>query len=387
MKKQRLEELFALYLRNGTSQEEERELMSLLTDTDLESEKERLLEEWMNKMPETHSLSTIQGDRIFDNIIGQKRVQAPVIKMGRRKIWWSVAAAVLILLAGASYFLLPISRNANPSGALSRNDRAPGRSQATLTLSNGSKILLDSAQVGLIAQQGNARITKLNNGELAYNALSEKPTEQINTLTTPIGGQYKLKLPDGTLVWLNAASSIQYPTAFSGKERSVKVTGEVYLEVAKNPAMPFIVKTSNSEVRVLGTHFNINDYPDEETQKITLLEGAVRVTDSITHLDLKPGQQAEIIFNLHIELRKAVDTDNIVSWKDGYFNFQQADIQTIMRQISKWYDLEVIYVSPISKKRFNGMIKRDQNLKEVLKIMEAGGIKFKLEGKKLYISS
>jgi ferric-dicitrate binding protein FerR (iron transport regulator) len=237
-------------------------------------------------------------------------------------------------------------------------------------------------------------VNKINKGEIAYKTLNKKPTVEFNTLTTPVGGQFSVVLPDGSKIWLNAASSVYFPTAFTSNERRVTITGEAYFEVTHNINSPFIVTIQSfagnqpsTQVQVLGTHFNINSYTDELDQQVTLLEGSVKVFDAASEIQLAPGEQADVGGDQKIILRKGVDTDGIVAWKNGEFSFQEEDIQSIMRKISRWYDVEVVYEGQIGNKKFTGDISRNSSLDEVLKIMEVAGIQFRIEGKKLIVRS
>ncbi|HQW45168.1 MAG TPA: FecR domain-containing protein, partial [Chitinophagaceae bacterium] len=267
-----------------------------------------------------------------------------------------------------------------------KNDVAPGGNKAILTLADGSTIILDNAANGSLTEQGNTKVIKLDDGQLAYNTLNEKPTEIVyNTISTPRGGQYQLTLADGTKVWLNAASTLRFPATFSGNERKVELTGEGYFEVAKNAAMPFKVSVNNMTVEVLGTHFNINSYSDEASIKTTLLEGAVKVTNGDAVQMLSPSNQAQLTADGEIRLNRNVDIEDVVAWKNGIFNFSGTAIENIMRQISRWYDLDVSYEGAISKETFSGVVSRNSNLSQVLKIMEQAGVKFKIEGKKIIV--
>jgi ferric-dicitrate binding protein FerR (iron transport regulator) len=290
--------------------------------------------------------------------------------------------------AGAYFLLLNKPRHERVGGAGNpvANDALPGRSKAVLTLANGSSILLDSVANGMLAQQGNATVVKLNNGQLAYNTLAEKPTEVLyNTLATPRGGQYQLVLPDGSKVWLNAASSIRYPTAFAGKERKIEITGEAYFEVAKNTGVPFIVSTNGMDVKVLGTRFNVNAYDDEATIRTTLLEGAVLVTKDAATAILKPGQQSRLTKSGVINVINDTDIEEAVAWKNGLFSFKSADIKTVMRQIARWYDVEVVYEKEVQE-QFHTEINRNTNASKVFKILETtGGVHFRIEGKKVTV--
>ena len=302
--------------------------------------------------------------------------------------WWYAAAALLIIAAGAALIIM-MNRKQDQQPAVAgtgvQQDIAPGRSQAVLTLADGRKIILDSAANGLLAQQGNASVVKLDGGQLLYKTEGNAAPETLfNTMTTPKGGQYKLLLPDGTAVWLNAASSITYPAAFSGARRLVTITGEAYFEVTKDASKPFLVRTGATEVEVLGTHFNINSYDDEPGIATTLLEGRVRVTDGSNQHMLKPGQQARVQ-QQSIRVVNDVDVDQVVAWKNGFFQFDRSDIRTVMRQLSRWYDVEVVYEGEIPRDRFGGRLPRGARLSEVLRALEQTQVHFRIEGKKIIV--
>lgn len=304
----------------------------------------------------------------------------------RIKPWkWSIAAASVILIVTTGIWLLKPRHTNRVAPAIvattpANADVKPGGNNAMLILGDGSEISLDSAGNGTLAQQGNTRITKSANGQLLYNNTG-KPSAAatLNTLKTPLGGQYKLTLSDGTLVWLNAGSSITYPTSFSGGTRQVSVTGESYFEVAPDANTPFRVKVNNIHVEVLGTHFNINAYEDESSVKTTLLEGAVKVAAGGHERLLAPGQQARIAPGTAIQVVDNVNISESVAWKEGYFSFDNADIQTVMRQLSRWYNIEVKYEGAIPQRVFTGEIGRSLTLTQVLKGLSKTRIKYRIE--------
>ncbi|MDP4286223.1 MAG: FecR domain-containing protein [Bacteroidota bacterium] len=307
------------------------------------------------------------------------------------RLFYKIAAASLIIFisCAAAWFALRTPKDntiAKASPKQLKNVTTPGGNKAILTLSDGSTIILDSAKNGQVAQQGGAQIAKLANGQLVYNALDNKPAKVVfNTLTTPRGGQFKLTLPDGSEVWLNAASSIKYPTAFIGNERKVEISGEAYFEIAHNAAKPFKVSVNGMEVKVLGTHFNINAYTDEASVKTTLLEGSVNLTKGSAAITLKPGQQAQLGNSGNIKVIDNVDIDQVVAWKNGYFSFNRSDLQTVMRQLARWYDVEINYEGKIPERQFGGKIDRNSNLSEVLKILEESKVHFSIEEKKIIV--
>ena len=264
-------------------------------------------------------------------------------------------------------------------------DVFPGGNKATLTLADGSRIVLNDAQNGTLTQQGNAKIVKLD-GKLFYSQNNSNSKEVVyNTISTPKGGQYQLELPDGSLVWLNASSSIHFPTSFAANERRVEVTGEAYFEVAKNLSKPFIAAVNNSEVRVLGTHFNINSYNDEDDVTTTLLEGSVKFVNGATANILKPGQQSQLAKNGSITVVNNVDVDKVVAWKNGVFDFENTSIETIMRQLSRWYDVEIEYKGK-SDDLFIAEMRRNIKLSDALKALElTGKVRFDIREKKIIV--
>jgi transmembrane sensor len=313
---------------------------------------------------------------------------------GLRSIWVKVAAAatILVFFSVAGYFLI---KDRNEKYQASRANIAPGGNKAMLTLSNGKKIMLDDVAKGEIAQQSGVSITKTASGQIVYNAIANKNGTSIqnrgevlqNTFSTPKGGQYQIVLPDGTTVFLNAASSLIYPTSFHGTERVVTLTGEAYFEVAKNKDMPFRVKSGIQTVEVLGTHFNINAYTDESAIKTTLLEGSVKVSSAINSSLIVPGEQSVVNKAGNGTISKHnVNLEKETAWKNGVFSFENDDLKSIMRQVARWYDVDVVYEGNLPDERYFGEISRKSNLSEVFKILELNNIKFDVEGKTVKVS-
>jgi ferric-dicitrate binding protein FerR (iron transport regulator) len=344
------------------------------------------------------------ADRIKNRLLETIRHEneTAVITIPHRKWKITVAATViLMILATGSYFIFSSKSLQNKivkseqSIPVPKNDIAPGGNKAELTLADGSVIILDSASNGIISQQGNIKVQKLDNGLIAYTLNDKQITENdeafYNTITTPRGGQYQVTLADGTKVWLNAASSIRFPVLFTGNERKVEITGEAYFEVAKNKAIPFKVKAGASEIKVLGTHFNINAYDDEASVKTTLLEGKVRVVvpamaGNQAAIFLQPGQQSGITKEGIISVIENADTEVAVAWKNGRFQFKSTDLKTILRQISRWYDVDVIYKENINL-HFTGQLTRDVNVSKVFeKLALTDEVHFKIEGKRIIVS-
>ena len=329
---------------------------------------------------------------MYKNITaGMAERETPVIPIRRKNYSLAAAAAVLLLAIGAgSYYWLfkeQITQPRNNSMAKAKHhDLPPGRDAATLTLADGRTIVLDSAN-GTISKQGGATVINLN-GQVSYAKTGDKnaPVQVVyNTITTARGNQYQLILADGSKVWLNSASSLRFPTAFTGDKREVELDGEGYFEVAKNAAKPFHVKTSTQDIEVLGTHFNVNAYKDEETIKTTLLEGKVKVLNDGKTAILEPGEQAVLKGNSPFTIDHSPDLDQVMAWKNGWFEFDNTDIKTIMRQISRWYDVDVRYEVKPNNETYGGRISRNLNLSNILKMLETYGVHYRLENKTLVV--
>lgn len=307
----------------------------------------------------------------------------------------SVAAAFIVIASITTYFLSSRDSKKQEITAAktpSKNQIPPGGNKAVLTLANGSQIILDSVQNGILAKQANIDIRKTTGGKIIYNAsnpLGSNTPALYNTIITPRGGQYQVTLSDGTKVWLNAASSLKFPAAFSNNERVVELTGEAYFEVAKltSPSVagregsriPFKVITANQTVEVLGTHFNVNSYDDEATINTTLLEGSVKIVQAKTNASqlLKPGQQAKVGAKIQIS---DVDATQAIAWKNGYFIFSHEDIGSIMRQVSRWYDINIQYEGNVTQEGFVGTISKFKDVAQVLDMLQlTGAVHFKTE--------
>ncbi|WP_276347641.1 FecR family protein [Daejeonella sp. JGW-45] len=289
------------------------------------------------------------------------------------------AAAVLLFIGFGAYFLrLPEESVVQKVDRVS--DLLPGGKKAVLTLSDGSRIILDDISNGRLAVQGNITISKSSDGQIIYDAsgaLQSAPEQGYNTISTPRGGEYQVILPDGSKVWLNSASSIYFPTTFSDEHRSVTLTGEAYFEVAKNPGRPFKVSANGMEVSVLGTHFNLMAYDDEASVKATLLEGSIRVSSGRSSALVKPGEQAEMhAKNISVN---QTDVEQAVAWKNGYFYFRNTDIKSVMRQLSRWYDVEVEYAGDTPETVFSGKMYRNVNASKLLDILSYFKVNFRLE--------
>ncbi|MBS1500586.1 MAG: FecR domain-containing protein [Bacteroidetes bacterium] len=310
------------------------------------------------------------------------------------RLWPRIAAAasLLLLLSVGGYLILHKAKETKQTQSLAQNqihDIAPGGNKATLTLSDGRKIILSDAHNGTIASQGQTLINKTADGKLVYAGHSPSGTGSgelpavYNTLTTKRGEQYQVILPDGSKVLLNAASSLRYPVAFTGTERLVELTGEGYFEVVHDSKNPFKVKVNGEIVEDVGTHFDLNAYSDEPAVRTTLLEGSVKVSGGNSMVMIKPGEQA-ILKNDAIRVVNA-DVDDAVAWANGLTTFESDDIYGVMRQVSRWYDVQVEYQGVMPQKHFSGAVSRAANLSEVLKVLELSGIHFKVQGKTITV--
>jgi len=354
------------------------------------SEAERyLFEQWYNGLNAEDRLQLTEIDleeaeKVMLHVL-QKKIERP----GRILVWYRVAAAIVILFSAGGYFFIQnrIARHKAPDQVSS--EILPGTNKAVLTLSNGRQISLSDARNGTLTEEGDQRVKKADDGTIAYESKGSSNGSAAvvyNTISTPRGGQWTVILPDGTKVTLDATSSIKYPVRFSGRERSVAVSGQMYFEVAHNKKMPFHVRTGNQDIEVLGTHFNVNVYPDEPDSRVTLLEGSIRLSNQSRNAVLKPGQQAITRQGTdHISIER-VNAEDFIAWKTGRFFFNNANIQTVMRQLSRWYDVDVSYKGVIPHQQFNGDIQRNLKATEILDILSNYyNIPFKIEGKKIIV--
>lgn len=390
MEPTRLEYLFDRFVASSCSTEEEKEFMNLLNESGNEEAVKHLIENLLEsgkvkqQMPQTISVAVLK------NIL--KKDEAAVIPIERKtnNISWMKVAAMIILLLSATYVYVRNSDNPQTkSRKIAVTEKplplTPGGNHAVLTMADGTKIVLDSLENGKI-QHGNLSISK-KNGLLVFDAGSHNAIETLsyNTLSTPRGSQYKVVLDDGSEVWLNASSSVRFPSMFKGDKREVELKGEGYFEVAKNKEKPFYVKVGDMSIKVLGTHFNVSAYSDDNSIKTTLLEGSVKITKGKSVGLLKPGEQGVLVKNkVGLEIKK-VDMEEVMAWKNGLFQFNGADINTIMNEISRWYDVDVMYAGQVPVRHFEGKISRDADLSQVLKILELSNVKFKVEGKKIIV--
>jgi transmembrane sensor len=358
------------------------------------SEEKDLLDQYSKLFLINEQWLPAMGDEVEVEARIRERINQSIHQLKVRKLrtaWWTAAAVILLGISTVVWRILN-SATKHPqipvaSHQVIKHDIAPGGTKAVLTLANGVKVILDSAKNGLITTQGNTKIMKLANGQLAYRSTNaDSAAVTNNTMTTPKGGKYDLTLSDGTKVFLNAASSITYPTRFSGKNRKVSITGEAYFEVAKNPKMPFIVLANGTETQVLGTHFDIMAYQDEPFIKATLLEGSINFRTPHSEVHLNPGQQAVLPeFSDRISVQDA-NMEVALSWKNGYFIFQDEDLHSIMRKVARWYDVEVVYDADLKNLSYGGSISQYKNISDLLKVLQSTGtVHFKVEERRVIV--
>jgi transmembrane sensor len=419
--RQNIQELFQKLVSNECTEQETELFFQLVKDLPEDDVLIAQLDAWWDSIEPGEVKDLVRERRIWQQVQENNHpelyVQAPVHLLYRKRTWNIAAAVALLIMAGV---FLWTQRRPQPDYTASLaqildSTIRPGTDGAVLTLADGRQILLDSLKDGVIASQTGAEIM-LQDGRLAYNAAGEKGNEPAwNTITTPRGRQFKIILPDGTQVWLNAASSITYPTFFAGAERRVEVTGEVYMDVARDSRKKFKVKVNNQAVvEVTGTEFNVKAYTDEASLATTLLEGSVKLykaTDTscwhcggvqtqelspATAVSLSPGQQGLIESNNKqqpknrsnsgILILNDIDTDKILAWKNGYFNFTGMSSREAMNQLVRWYNIEVVYENDVPDIEFFGDLRRDMNLADVLTALEAAGVQFKvIAGRKLVV--
>ncbi|HEY1165153.1 MAG TPA: FecR domain-containing protein [Chitinophaga sp.] len=334
------------------------------------------------------TLTAEDQDLILSALLENIRPSKPRSLLFRYR-WTAAATLALLILTGSTFYMLQWRKQpaaALTASVLSRPDAEPGTNKALLTLADGAVVELDSSRTGPIPAQGNANIVA-RPGQLVYNKTASPAPAAVsyNLLRTPKGGQYQLVLPDGTKVWLNAASSLRFPTQFTESTRSVDLTGEAYFEVAKNAAQPFHVKVEGMDITVLGTSFNIMAYTDESAIKTTLLEGAVKVAKGKEERLLKPGQQSQLEAGNSIKVINDADIELALAWKNGFTSFRSADIRTIMRQVMRWYNIEVEYEGEAPQRVFTGDIPRNARLSELLQLLEVSKIHFKMNNDRLVV--
>lgn len=350
------------------------------------TQEKALLKEYYGRLEKTGTSKlspqekVVLKEEMYQNILRDISKGSKIIPLYKRSIFKRVAAAasiILVLSTGAYfYFNSRTEKEIAKSEIQVKDVEAPKVSKAMITLTNGKIVSLDSITSGTLATQGNVNVVKTSDGKIIYNGSSEEIA--YNTLYNPRGSQVvNITLSDGSVVWLNAGSSLTYPVAFVGNERKVTIAGEAYFEVAHDATKPFIVSKSETSVQVLGTHFNVNSYDDESAIKVTLLEGSVKINNSVI---IKPGQQA-VVAN-EIKVLSGVDLEQVMAWKNGQFVLKGTDVAALLRQIARWYNVDIIFTGKVPERRFGGSISREVNLSAMLQALNENGVGCKLhEGK------
>ncbi len=394
MEKAKILDLAYKYINGNATADEQRELHAWYDEKEIDEEQVVVTEN-----PETmESIRARMLAKLIEEIESQGQPSAKVVPMRKANKWYWAAAAVAVTLLGLAIYV-GTTRKQEPAGMAEnkglKNDIPPGGNKAILQLADGTTIILDSAANGKLADQGATSIVKTNDGEITYNSGTSSVAALYNSITTPVGGQYQVTLPDGSKVWLNAMSSLRFPAAFNGKERRVELTGEAYFEVAKNAAQPFRVAIGNAttaanycEVEVLGTHFNIKAYNDEALLKTSLLEGKIRLTLPAKNISqiMDPGQQTQVNSTGALLMVKNADLDEVVAWHNGLFRFKEVSIEEIMLQANRWYGVDVVYEGKIDE-HFVSTIPRQSTLQEFFRILEkTGRVHFKMDGKKVTVT-
>lgn len=358
------------------------------------AQEKAIVESWhLHELAGKNNLPSAEEITIADQQL-RYRLNLPKKADHVRRLWLriSVAASVLLMLGVIGYLFLskPKAQPGQVALAVAPVTRITEPRRAMLTLSNGRSIALNYMQSGMLARQGNAAIQQNGKGGVVYKAdpqaMQQTPVELFNTITTPKGAGYDLVLADGTKVWLNSSSSLSFPAEFKGGHRDVKLTGEAYFEVAKNKEKPFIVEANGTRIQVLGTHFNVGAYPDEQAVVTTLLEGSVKVSKNDKQLIIVPGQQAISRLNTDEITSEKANIDEVMAWRNGYFKFHNEDVKSIFRKVSRWYDIEVEYRGNFSNQRFGGTYSRSKSINELLTYLEKiGNIHFKIEGRRIIV--
>jgi hypothetical protein len=387
------------------------ELITRYLHKELTAEEQRALDEWLSvdknkkffdELTNENNLTTeLKEYNYFQarKTEGRKKLHqlllagTPFVPVKKLWVKYVAAASVLTVVATGGIYLMTRQNKKQATVQTTPaktvvHDIPPGGDKALLTLADGSTVVLEDAQNGVIGKEGNASIVK-KDGEVQYEVKGQESAVTYNKLTTSRGGQYRITLPDGSKAWLNAASSIRYPVAFAGNQRKVEISGEVYFEVEKNPRKPFkvsivqaAVSGHKAEVEVIGTHFNINAYKDEPVVKTTLLEGKVKVSSADNHESavLAPGQQGQMNNTGSIAVKKDIDVDQVMAWKNGQFRFRNVDLKTIMRQVSRWYDVDVIFEANVNPS-YNFVLTRNLPVSRIIATLEeSGGAHFRIEG-------
>lgn len=388
--REQLEYLLQQYMAGFATADELNELNDILLQSAYDEDIQDILTAIAAQTPGGQSYDSSEMQAMIHRILGNAEPSVPVVKMFD---WKRIAvAASIILLLGVSTYFIFFNKLRSP-GVVEKSEPlkdvpAPANNKAMITLADGSTVYLDSVGNGQFFTQNDITIFKTADGKIEYKdtAIKGQSTQLVyNTLTNPRGSKVvDITFSDGSRVWLNAGSSVTYPVAFIGNERKVAITGEAYFEIAHDKTKPFILSKNEMSVEVLGTHFNVNAYDDEKDIKVTLLEGSVRTSIANGESSvLKPGEQAQV--SNSIKVVKDMDVEQVMAWKNGYFKFNRTDLKIIMREIARWYDVEVSYEGNVPVQLYNGDVPRNVNVSEVLKVLEYTGAHFRIEGKKVTV--
>lgn len=387
----RFETLLARYAARRSSPEELEALRDLLQTPAADEYSETAMLPLWERLKEQSVDYAVDWEALYASVLAATGETKVVAMHARRHSWikWVAAACLIGVIAAVGFWLLnDRSETRRDTIAVVSDVEAPDASRAMITLGDGRVVYLDAVGNGQLAEVGGVKLVKMGDGNVEYVGLADNASNEIiyNTLTNPRGSKVvDIRLSDGSHVWLNAGSSITYPVVFGGGQRKVVIKGEGYFEVAHDPVHPFIVSKGDVNVQVLGTHFNVNAYDDEDALLVTLLEGSVKVSNRLNSVMIKPGQQAVLNKDLSFATGSDIDIGEVMAWKNGRFLMNNADIKTVMRELARWYDLEVDYKISIGEK-FRVGIDRNTNVSNVFKILEAtGAVHFKIEGKKVTV--
>ncbi|GGH01432.1 FecR family protein [Mucilaginibacter phyllosphaerae] len=382
------QELFKRFIAGKCTPAEIRLLLAQFSEAENELVLKQIILKYLEDTATGEAFDSIDLDHKKDELL--KLIKAQIKKHQKPVLWprIAIAASILLFLSIGTYTLFMRPFTVQQAAQNQLNDIQAGGNKALLTLANGQKVVLTDARNGLLSNQNDVSIIKTADGRVMYkkDTVTDNRVAAYNTITTPRGGQYQLTLADGTKVWLNSGSSLKYPAYFTGRERSVELTGEAYFEVAHNRAMPFRVASGVQTVQVLGTHFNINAYTDEPALKTTLLEGSVSITSNHRQTLLKPGQQATLAHQKFIV--NETDIDDAVAWKNGMFQFSDESLESIMRKIARWYDVDIEYTNDAIKSLpLTGVITHYSNITKVLGMLKrTKQVDFKIDGRKIIVS-
>lgn len=366
----RLAELFKKYVDKTITEEEYAELFVYIRNPETKEQVLAFMDEHNKKVQSDALVHEVDWDGMYANITNPKKSDGHK----RMPIWKYAAAAAVLLVAGFTLYYT-VQKSAEVKPLAYYNDIKPGGDKATLTLADGSQIVLDNRNTGQVATEGAISIETDAKGQIVYlvKGNSETESQKINTLSTPAGGKFSVVLSDGSKVWLNATSSIKFPAAFAKDARRVEVKGEAYFEIEKDSSRPFYVKNGSSEIKVLGTHFNVMAYPDEYRSELTLLEGAVQFTKSGNSELLKPGKQILYTESSTETKQRDANIEEVMAWKNDLFVFNNTNIDEIMKELMRWYDVKIKYEGEKPDISFTGVIPRNANVSKVLKALELTG--------------